>query len=63
VIMRQLQQRTDDVTVEIESDTQFVVCIEERCVGKSAVFVSIEQRDEVLQQTQAAIIAISTSSL
>jgi len=63
VIMRQLQQRTDDVTVKIESDTQFVVCIEERCVGQSAAFVSIEQRDEVLQQTQAASIASSTSSL
>jgi tryptophanyl-tRNA synthetase len=63
VIMRQLQQRTEDVTVEIESDTQFIVCIEELCVGQSAVFDSIAQRDEVLQHTQAAIQALNASSL
>lgn len=59
VVMRQLQQRTEDVTVEIDSDKRFVVCIDEQCVGHSVEFDSTKQRDQWLTRTQNAIQAVA----
>ena len=59
MVMRQLQQLTEAVTVKVESDNQFIVCIDQQCIGKSVSFNSSALRDEVLKKTQVAMIAIS----
>lgn len=59
MVMRQLQQLPEAVTVEVESEHQFIVCIDQQCIGKSVLFNSPALRDEVLEKTQMAIIAIS----
>jgi len=57
--MRTLQQGAQVVTVEVESDHQFVVRVDKQQIGKSVVFDTTTQRDEVLHKTQTAIMTIS----
>jgi tryptophanyl-tRNA synthetase len=59
VVMRQLQQNAKVITVEAESDHQFMVCVDTQQIGQSVVFDSVAQRDEVLKKTQAAMVTIS----
>jgi len=61
MVVRQLQQSTKTVTVVVESDYQFMVCIDSQCIGKSVMFDTSSQRDDVMQKTQLAIISISYS--
>lgn len=60
-VMRQLQLGSESVCVEIDSDTQFVVRIDEQCVGKSIVFDTPAQRDATLLKTQAALKTLSVT--
>jgi tryptophanyl-tRNA synthetase len=61
VVMRTLKQGAQVVTVEVESDHQFVVCVDKQQIGKSVVFDTATQRDEALHKTQTAIMTISQS--
>lgn len=55
VIMRQLQQRSDDVTVEPHGQTSYAVLIDEQIIAQGPVCQDLAQRDDLLELTRQAL--------